>query len=323
MSEFTVQWNITDECEYNCNYCYLKQYGKFKPINSEIILSEITKFKNYFNDIKINLTGGNPLFHNDFEKIVETLFEEHVKIRILGNPIKENLKSKIQTVAKYIDYYQLSLDGMKGHLLNRGINNFGNIWESVEFLNSLDVKPTIMLTLTPENSNEVITVLDECIKRNVSSFTFTRVVANKKHCNNALVDNYKEILDAIFNFLVDKDVQIFNFKDNLWKLFLYEKGLYIPKDDVIYGCSVGISSICIMPNGNIYPCSRIPINLGNLQKTQLIDIWKDNSLLLKFRDFNNYKKCKTCSLVNVCRGCPAIAYMETGDCFEADSYCWK
>jgi|GEM_PF-5477809 len=323
MRDFTIQWNITDECEYECSYCYLKQYGKFKPINSEIILSEIKKLKNDFNYIKINLTGGNPMFHNDFEQIVETLFEENIEIRILGNPIKENLKPKIQSIAKYIDYYQLSMDGAEGHLTNRNTKNFNEIWETVELLNNLNVKPLLMLTLTSANSNEVITVLEEAIKRNVHSFTFSRVVLNRKYCNNNfLINNYRTILDTIFNFLVDKNVQIFNFKDNLWKLFLYEKGIYTPSD-VIYGCNVGISFICIMPNGDVYPCSRIPINLGNLQDTQLIDIWKNNSLLSKFRDFNNYNKCKTCSLVNVCRGCPAIAYMETGDCFETDPYCWK
>ena len=323
MKEFTIQWNITDECEFNCNYCYLKQYGKFNPINSDIILSNIKEFRHNFDFTKINLTGGNPMFHKDFEKIVETLFEKNTEIKILGNPIKENLKSKIQSVAKYVDYYQLSLDGTKGHLLNRGTNNVNDIWETVELLNNLNIKPIIMLTLTSANSDEVITVLEESIKRKVHSFTFSRVISDKKHCSNTtLINNYKETLDTIFNFLVDKDVQIFDFKDNLWKLFLYEQGLYTPSDGG-KGCGVGISYIGIMPNGDVYPCSRIPINLGNLQDIQLIDIWRNNSLLSKFRKFDSYKKCKTCSLVNVCRGCPAIAFAELGDCFEADPYCWK
>jgi radical SAM protein with 4Fe4S-binding SPASM domain len=323
MNEITIQWNITDECEFNCNYCYLKQYGKFTPVNSNIVLSEIKEFRRYFDYAKIYLTGGNPMLHKDFEKIVETLYEENTEIKILGNPIKKNLKLKIQSIAKYIAYYQLSLDGAKGHLLNRGTNNLNDIQETVDLLNNLDIKPIIMLTLTSANSNEVIAVIEESIKRKVHSFTFSRVVSDKKYCNNsALISDYKAVLGTIFNFLVDKDVQIFNFKDNLWKLFLYEKGLYTPSDGG-EGCGVGVSYISIMPNGDVYPCSRIPINIGNLQDTKLIDIWKNNSLLSEFRNFDSYKKCRTCSLIKVCRGCPAIAYAETGDCFEADPYCWK
>jgi len=323
MKEFTIQWNITDECEYKCSYCYLKQYGKFKLINSKIVLSEIQKFKHYFDYTKINLTGGNPMLHRDFENIVETLFKENIEIRISGNPIKEKLKPKIQSVAKYIEYYQLSLDGTKGHLLNRNTNDFNDIWKTVELLNNINIKPVIMLTLTFSNSDEVIEMIEESVRRGVHSFTFSRVVLDKKHCNNrVLINEYRKILNTIFDFLVDKNVQIFNFKDNLWKLFLCEKGLYSPSDGG-KGCGIGISYIGIMPNGDVYPCSRIPISLGNLQDTQLIDIWEKNPLLLKFRDFDNYKKCKNCSLIEVCRGCPAIAYVETGDCFEADPYCWK
>lgn len=313
---------MTDECEYNCSYCYLKQYGKFELVNSDVILSEIREFRHCFDDVKINLTGGNPMLHKDFEKIIETLYKENIEVRILGNPIKENLKPRIQFVAQYINYYQLSLDGTEGHLLNRGTNNVNDIWATVELLNNLNVKPTIMLTLTSANSDEVITILEECIKRNVHLFSFSRVVSDKYCRNSALIKDYDKVLNNIFNFLVDKNVEIFNFKDNLWKLFLYEKGLYSPNDSG-NGCGAGISCIGIMPNGDVYPCSRLPINLGNLQITKLIDIWESNSFLLRFRNFDNYKKCKDCSLINVCRGCPAISYAETGDCFEADPYCWK
>lgn len=184
-----------------------------------------------------------------------------------------------------------------------------------------------MFTLTSNNKNEIIPIIEDCIKKNVHSFTFSRLVVNQKNTlkykNNDLVRDYKTTLQYMFDFLVENNVGIFNFKDNLWKLLLYENGLYTPNSDCITGCSMGISSICIMPNGDIYPCSRLPLNLGNIQVSKLIDIWENHQVLSELRNFQNYQKCKKCILVNNCRGCPAIAYAESGSYLEKDPYCWN
>jgi radical SAM protein with 4Fe4S-binding SPASM domain len=77
----------------------------------------------------------------------------------------------------------------------------------------------------------------------------------------------------------------------------------------ISGCSAGVSGITILPNGNVTPCRRLPLSLGNVQKDSIRDIWASSPVLEALRDRSRYKgRCGSCSRWAVCRGCRAIAY---------------
>jgi hypothetical protein len=53
-------------------------------------------------------------------------------------------------------------------------------------------------------------------------------------------------------------------KDNLWKLFYYEKGLLdIPAGKkVISGCPCGYTSLCILSDGSLFICRRFYAKIG-------------------------------------------------------------
>lgn len=89
-------------------------------------------------------------------------------------------------------------------------------------------------------------------------------------------------------------------------------------------CSVGFTSICIMPDGTLYPCRKLPIPLGNILKRPFRDIWINSEVLNDIRDKNNLKGyCGNCSLSYKCKGCRAVAYAVSGDYLNDDIQCWK
>jgi radical SAM protein with 4Fe4S-binding SPASM domain len=86
-------------------------------------------------------------------------------------------------------------------------------------------------------------------------------------------------------------------------------------------CVVGVDGLCIMPEGNVFPCRRLPISIGNLLETPLKQIWKESDTLEKLRKKKNLKgKCGTCE-VRECRGCRSLAFALTGDYLEEDPHC--
>ena len=68
--EFTLQWHITNRCEMDCRYCYIKDSQR----REEMSLKDFKKaLKNYQNFLKyynlsgrIYFTGGDPLLHKSF-----------------------------------------------------------------------------------------------------------------------------------------------------------------------------------------------------------------------------------------------------------------
>lgn len=120
---------------------------------------------------------------------------------------------------------------------------------------------------------------------------------------------------------------VFGLKDHLWKLFLYEKGLFqLPEevdDETIYdGCHCTQSHITISPTGNVMACRRFENIVGNIFKEDLIDIFKGEKIS-RYRDITKFEKCRDCELLRFCRGCPAVAYGYTHNFYSPDPQCWK
>ncbi len=89
----------------------------------------------------------------------------------------------------------------------------------------------------------------------------------------------------------------FNLKDNLWNLFLYEKGMFQIPDgldkSIIYdGCNCGNCHITILPNGDVYACRRMESRIGNVLEDNLYDlftgeVWKNPGNMAGLRNVLN------------------------------------
>jgi radical SAM protein with 4Fe4S-binding SPASM domain len=75
------------------------------------------------------------------------------------------------------------------------------------------------------------------------------------------------------------------------------------------GCAAGVSGLTILPNGDVMPCRRLPISLGNARRDSLRELWATSPVLEALRDRSRYAgKCRACPRWAHCRGCRAIAY---------------
>ncbi|MFX1295824.1 MAG: radical SAM protein [Promethearchaeota archaeon] len=90
---------------------------------------------------------------------------------------------------------------------------------------------------------------------------------------------------------------------------------------LIGACTIATSYICIDPEANVWPCTLIPMPIGNLRTDRFADIWEKHPLLQKLRNRKNIKgPCKDCRFYT-CRGCRARPYAYKGDMFESDFGC--
>jgi radical SAM protein with 4Fe4S-binding SPASM domain len=90
------------------------------------------------------------------------------------------------------------------------------------------------------------------------------------------------------------------------------------------GCHAGIMYFSLRPNGDVYPCTFLPIKVGNIREESLIDIWHNSSVLKQLRNRELLKgECGACSYKFSCGGCRGRAYSRTGDYLASDSICLK
>jgi len=90
------------------------------------------------------------------------------------------------------------------------------------------------------------------------------------------------------------------------------------------GCHAGIAYFSLRPNGDIYPCTFLPIKVGNIREKSIKDIWLNARLLKALRNRNKLKgECGLCEYNRTCGGCRGRAYAYTGDYLESDPVCLK
>jgi radical SAM protein with 4Fe4S-binding SPASM domain len=84
-------------------------------------------------------------------------------------------------------------------------------------------------------------------------------------------------------------------------------------------------AICVTVDGDVTPCSVIRRGFGNIRDSSLETITernKDSLLYTKLRDIGGLPDdCGTCKNNNVCWGCRASAFYESGDLLTMDPKC--
>jgi radical SAM protein with 4Fe4S-binding SPASM domain len=90
------------------------------------------------------------------------------------------------------------------------------------------------------------------------------------------------------------------------------------------GCHAGILYFSLRPDGDVFPCTFLPVKVGNIRDQSLTDIWRNSRVLNELRERSLLKgKCGDCEYRETCGGCRGRAYACTGDYLETDPICLR
>ncbi len=328
---FHFQWHITERCNLNCTHCYKEQKFIKEELSTREIIDILDRYYNQLNEWglnkhqnRISFTGGEPLIRDDFWQILENCFRNKDKITygILSNGTLLDKDSVQKLKALGIDYFQVSLEGLEE--INdkiRGKGSFKKIINALELLNSYSISSSISMTITKANIQEVPNIICLAKEIGVNSIGIRRLVPlgmGKKM--GELMITPQETRD-LFKYINQE-----NDKSNLSISVGCEEGLIAQEMELPRGiCNAGYYSFSVLPNGDVYPCRRLPILCGNLTQNSFQDILIKSKELQDLRNLNNInQQCQRCPHFNECLGgakCVANAYFK--DPFAPDPQCWR
>ena len=93
--------------------------------------------------------------------------------------------------------------------------------------------------------------------------------------------------------------------------------------EIISGCNAGHKMLNIFQDGNILPCPRINISLGNSNVDSIIKVFEDNDFKKLLIDRSLYSKCSNCEIGDFCRGCIGLPYNLYGNIHANNPLCWR
>jgi radical SAM protein with 4Fe4S-binding SPASM domain len=86
-------------------------------------------------------------------------------------------------------------------------------------------------------------------------------------------------------------------------------------------CPCGVQYCRITPEGNVTPCPYMPLAAGDLRRQSFGEVWRDSALFARLREGALGGKCGRCEFREVCGGCRARAFADSGDVLAADRSC--
>lgn len=337
---FAFQWHITDDCDQRCKHCYIFSENNCKKLESmtfpqmKEVVAAIGDFCKVYDRLPyLYLTGGDPILHPDFWRLLELLKAEKIPFTIMGNPF--HLTGDVCRRMKECGCvrYQLSIDGLREtHDWFRKPGSFDTTLEKIGIINAAGLRSVVMTTVSGTNIDEVPGIIDAVVAAGANVYAFARYCPTSEEKDVGISpERYRALLETCDQKFREYEAAgcetYFNKKDHLWTLYEYERGSFkIPDniaDGVIYGgCNCGNCHMTILPNGDIYACRRVQNSkVSNIFRNSLADVWVCQ--MERYRDFTKFKKCSKCELLAFCRGCPAVASGANGDFYDADPQCWK
>lgn len=299
------QIELTSRCNERCVHCYIPHENKINDITPELFDSVLEQCKE-MGVLTLTFSGGEPLLHPNFLEFLRKAKEYDFAISVLSNLTLLNDEIVKEMRSTRISSVQVSLYSMNPEIHDK-ITTVAGSWQkthdAILKLVENDIPVQISCPIMKENKNSLSDVMMWGEKLKVRVITDYTIMARYDHSVGNLehrlsIDEGEEILKDML--AADKDYQ-----NQILKAVNSNKAEYV-HDGSERLCGVCQTSICMISNGNIYPCAGWQDYIcGNLNEQSLQEIWKNSPKTnyvrnIKYKDF---PKCLKCEFQNHCIVC--------------------
>ena len=257
---------LTNKCNLNCPFC-IHNSRKIRDIRYDEFKFIIDKIKGYTKEIYLHILG-EPLLIDNIDKYIDYAASQDLMVNIttngyLINRIRSNKLHRLNiSIHSYMSKYGISL----GEYLD-------NIFKVIDRIHN-DTYISLRLWANNKCNEEVIEYL------------------NRKYNTNIVLVNNQKIK-------LDKNIMIDTFHEFIWPDL--DNQCYNDK-----GTCYGLRDhIGILSDGTIIPCcldAKGVINLGNIYRDNLEDIFNTDRVINMIKGFRNNKKveelCKHCKFLS-------------------------
>ncbi|MBU1849542.1 MAG: radical SAM protein [Nanoarchaeota archaeon] len=339
-----LQWHVTEKCNFHCTHCYLTEEYLKNELSTEECLKIVDMWVDYCKKLGITqhrnltLSGGEPILKKDWWKILEYVSEYKKKglinrfyIMTNGSTVTDEIIKRYLSLG--VNYMQISVEGMeKVNDEIRGKGNFKKAVEGAKIILKNGMPLSFSLTLTKKNIGEVEPLARFAATLGIGGLGTGRIVpigggSQMKDLTLTPEETREWYLEVEkinerlrrdkINFQVD-----YHCSDSLYNTIRPDAARTNPQTG--HGCSTPFDVFTLMPNGDVFPCRRLPILIGNVKETTFVEMYYASNKMWQLKNWNNSAdECQNCNYLKICRGsgkCIAFGYFGTPH--APDPGCW-
>lgn len=314
---------LTTECNFQCSYCY-EEYTKNISINKEklkVIIDFILdcEEKKDTDTLAINFMGGEPLLKKDLIFQAINYIKDRCKKKVLyymttnGSLLDEKM---IIWMKQHNFFLRISVDGneethRKNRLQKNGRNDYKKIMENLKCVKRNGLMYSIRMTVAKNTLDQIYNNVTYFYELGFDKISI--VLDIDMQFGKIEQEVFRNQMEMIADYYLSKIECNPSFSIDMisGKLF----GLLTESERCFTMCGAGISSFCIMPDGNIYPCAYVTNNelfkIGTIEKGINISQAYNIPKQLFKKDF---RECMSCEAKNMCHSmkCGYLNYIKSG-----------
>ena len=310
ISPVNVQFELTEACNLKCRFCYNSQKpvlcNRYKDIINRLVDEKV---------MEIVLTGGEPMLHPDFIKIVEICSNKFSKVQVQtnGTHITQRMAKALEDF--HVQSVNISLHGFEetNDYLTGVRGSYKKALDGIKAILSTDVMVVSNFVLTSKNISELPAHIDFLCNIGVKNFTLTRFSPTGIGGASTFLKISKDELLLSLEYINNKQ------KTEKGISFLLANS--IPKCALpvhLYSycnyCHFGASRFYLDIIGNILICGMSRVKLGNLLEDSIRSIKEKSQIYKDHITGESFpQECKDCADFRLCRGgCRATAISASG-----------
>lgn len=319
----TVNWTLSYSCNFSCRHCYSRGQTR-----SELPLADVLKVADELAACRvafINFGGGEPLIYPHLFEVASHAAQKGLKVSMNTNGWLMDRDAAGRVKASGFRSVGVSLDGATPEVHDNFRSRLGSYQRALEALENLrdaGVETTVSAVIYRDNLNQYRDIVRLAADRGVKT-----VYLHNFKCSGRGMENREE-LDLSPEEWRDFYRDALGWKDEAPAALAFDDPILAllgrESQGAVKGSTCGKLSLHIEPDGDATPCGFIPLNVGNVLKEGLKEIWKNSPILKKMREKTPTGKCSGCDAYGECLGgCTARALAVTGDFNAPDPHCWK
>jgi len=305
--------SITESCNLQCKYCYVDAKREDAPSPSTSHLFRIVDLLGDIGIKKLIIGGGEPLLRDDVFNIVErssAIMLTHLLTN--GTLINEETARKLACCG--LDGVSISLDSATPDIHNElRDGSYLSALNGIRCCINAGLNVDISTCVTTKNVLAIADIIHLAEDLGAASITFQGLspVGRGAECANlALTPEQTDLfLNNIYNIMYTKKFKI--------KMIMFYPQ-WIRWDSNAEGCEAGKNFFGLRSNGDVFPCTNLPIKIGNILEDNFADIW--NCSFMNDIRMRRTGGCAVCEYLERCGGCRSKAY-SLGDAFASDPSC--
>ncbi|SEM18333.1 radical SAM additional 4Fe4S-binding SPASM domain-containing protein [Butyrivibrio sp. ob235] len=305
-------FELTDRCNLNCMHCGSSCLNtNVTYIDFEVISRTLKEVSERYDpkQIMICVTGGEPMLHPDFIKVIAASHDLGFPVGITTNgtlideEMAENLKKAgLDTVAISIDGLEVAHDAFR-----RNPGAFRKAMQGVKALKRVGIEPQALTVIHKNNFDQLEDIYNFVKAEDFYSWRVVNMnpIGRAKEHEDLLLDGeqLRELYDFIRKkrFDPDNDMDV-TYGCSHFVTYEYENELR----DYYFQCGAGTKIASIRANGDIVACldieRRPDLVQGNAYKDSFCAVWENR--FERFRSDRTAESavCKDCPHKDVCMG---------------------